>query len=76
MLDTPSRRQAMLNTIGMVVLVLGLVAASLVLLRGLRQSNNPATSNSHDNWQDDTLSIRIRRLPLTRLKSTTANWAC
>ena len=48
----------MLNTIGTLVLVLGLAAASLVLLRGLRQSNNPAASNSPDNWQDDTLSIQ------------------
>ena len=45
----------MLNTIGMLVLVLGLATASLVLLRGMRKSNNPATS---DNWQDDTLSIQ------------------
>ena len=58
MLDTPSRRQTMLNSIGMLVLVLGLAAASLVLLCGLRQSNNPATSNSPDNWHDDTLSIQ------------------
>jgi len=58
MFDTPSRHQTMLNTIGMLVLVLGLAAASLVLLRGLRQSNNPAASNSPDDWQDDSLSLQ------------------
>jgi hypothetical protein len=44
----------MLNTIGTLVLVLGLAGASLVLVRGLRQSSNPASSNS----QDDTLSVQ------------------
>jgi len=48
----------MLNTVGMLVLVLGLTAASLVLVRGLGQSNNPAASNSPDDWQDNTLSLQ------------------
>jgi hypothetical protein len=47
----------MLNTVGTFVLVLGLAAASLVLVLGLRQAANPAGSNSPDDWQDDTLSL-------------------
>jgi hypothetical protein len=54
MAGSSSRRQTMLNTIGTLVLVLGLAGASLVLVRGLRQSSNPASSNS----QDDTLSVQ------------------
>jgi hypothetical protein len=51
-------RQSTLNTVGVIVLVLGLTAASIVLVRGLGQSNSQAASNSPDDWQDNTLSIQ------------------
>jgi hypothetical protein len=47
-----------LNTVGVIVLVLGLAAASIVLVRGLGQSKDQAAASSPGGWQDNTLSIQ------------------
>lgn len=56
MLPRPSREQSVLNTIGVIVLGLGLAAGSVVLVRGTPTSQ--AVSNSPGEWQDNTLSIQ------------------
>ena len=54
MSGSSSKQQSTLNILGVLVLVLGLAAASIVLVRG--QAGNQITSNP--DWQDDTLAVQ------------------
>jgi hypothetical protein len=57
MVRPSSRRQLMLNVVGVTMLVLGLSIASIVLVTGAGRSKTQGATGAAGDWQDSSLSI-------------------